>query len=398
MSKKHKRDTRERGTGFVESFEKDSLHEFSNTYRGIIARFGHDSEEQSDTCINEFIENYQQLPLAARAKLENWSINAEDIALIPSDIADSGAMHATYRGLKVSATVHKEGLDQARDGEFLHNELRAMAQVRHPNIVGFLGASLSSKRCIVLTELMSGTLRSFYLSKQARQPAWRPTSSEAMAWALDLARAVTYLHHSDPAVIHRDLRPETLLIASSGALKVSGFGHCRMLAASASRTAPAADRSSEPSPSRAALPAAAPTPRGPPSPRACAAAAAAPAPDGGPYVAPELRRDAACADASVDMFAAAMVMRFLRTGRDPPPHTPALPAARAPVRCGGGGRAGRSGPGHGAGGGAGCLGWGAAGRLVAQAWAEEAGARPGAEALAEALEAEAGRRSACRLA
>ncbi len=102
-------------------------------------------------------------------------------------------------------------------------------------------------------------------------------------------------------------------------------------------------------------------------------------------MAPELLRNGACADAVVDIFAAAMVMRFLRTGRDPPE----LAAVSVP----GGPRKGYSE--RSAGGGS--LGWGLAGRVVSRGWAAEPAERPKALELAEALEAEAARRTACRL-
>jgi hypothetical protein len=269
----------------------------------------------------------------------------------------SDTCHATYHGLKVSARVHKNDLDQYSnlDDGCLQTEIRAMAQLRHPNIIGFLGASISSKDCIVVTEFTPfDSLRSMFLSRQAQQPAWRPKSAQALAWALDLARAVTYLHQSDPAVTHRDLRPETLLIAASGGLKLSGFGRCKMLAGQDRRPRVAA------------------APRPPP-----------PAAADSPYAAPELLRDWACADAGVDIFATGMLIRFLRTGQDPP--------------RGGAAAGGRRGRGLGGGGGGGSLGWGEAGRAVARACAEEAAERPGAEALAATLEAEAERRAACRL-
>jgi serine/threonine protein kinase len=421
--------------GFFKSFKADSLRALSNNYSNVEERFGQDSVVPFDPHVDKFIENYQMLPLAARAKLENWSINAEEIKLITKVDTESAMFDATYRGLQVSARVHTNEIDQACEDESLHNEVRAMAQLRHPNIVSFLGASLSSKDCIIVTELTGpGNLRSFYISKEAHKRNWRPTSGQALSWALDLARAVTYLHQSDPAVTHRDLRPETLLIAASGALKVSGFGRCKMhtgqeescLSRTASSEAAVSPRrttschsaiDSLPHP-----PIAAPRQR----------AARRPISAAGPYVAPELLRDGACADAGVDIFAAAMVMRFLHTGRDPPPqqHSPApapegrlvaqdsfsLPArapdpaipAPVPVSCLASAAAALRGRGGGAlcepgadpGGRAGArqLGWGAAGGVVARAEAAEAAERPGAQELLEALEAEAGRRTVCRLA
>jgi hypothetical protein len=320
-----------------------------------------DSDFRNDPTVDTFLRNYRMLPIAAKARIENWSIKANDIKTIRAD-AGAANVHATYHGLKVSTRVYTNDLNHDYDhGDgCLQTEIQAMAQLRHPNIIGFLGASISSKDCIVVTEFTPlGCLRTVYLCKQAKQPAWRPKSAQALAWALDLARAVTYLHQSDPAVIHRDLRPDTLLITTSGALKISGFRRCRILSGD--------ERSAGgPRPSSPALSSAMLTSRG-------------------PYVAPEMLCNVACADAVVDIFAATMVMRFLRTGRDPP----AVAAIYVPSGPRWGYSEGKAEGGN--------LGWGVAGRLVARGWAVEPSERPKALELAEALEAEVARRSACRL-
>ena len=193
--------------------------------------------------------------------------------------------------MDVSARVYRYSLHEECDASALQTEIRALAQLRHPNIVSFMGANISSERCTVVTECEPlGNLRCFYLSKQAQQPGWRPRKDKALTWALDLARAVTYLHNSDPSVTHRDIRPETLFIAASGSLKISGFGRCALL-----------PQKPLPRPAACAEPA---------SRRACT-------PDDDPYAAPELRSDGACADPGIDVYSTAAVVGFLQTGRDP---------------------------------------------------------------------------------
>jgi serine/threonine protein kinase len=211
---------------------------------------------------------------------------------------------------------------------------------------------MSCEQCTVVTERMPlGSLRCFYRSKQAQQPGWRPRKDQALAWALDLARAVTYLHRSDPSVTHRDIRPETLFIAASGSLKVSGFGRCALL-----------QHGPQPSPAGCAEPA---------SRRACV-------PCDDPYAAPELRIDAACADPGIDVYSAAAVVGFLHAGRDPT------------LR------------GDGCVSGPGCLGWRRSGASLAAVLAAAASAdpadRPEADALMATLEEELQQcRAACRV-
>ena len=272
----------------------------------MFVRLSVDKSYQFDPEITDFIDNYRKLPLAARAKLENWHINPKIIQAKSVIKDDNGvkSFRATYHGLDVHARLYDSGCKTA-DGSGLHAEMCAMVQLRHPNIVGFLGASISPDSCLVVMELMAlGSLRSFYRAKQTEQPRWLPSKSQARSWSLDLVRAVNYLHQSDPAVTHRDLRPETVFLAASGVLKVSGFGRCRMRPwRRASRTARLSLQGvdlllpTEPDSDR----------RSPCLSR-----------DSG-YVAPELWRDPEQSGDGVDVFAAAMLICFMHTGRDPQP-------------------------------------------------------------------------------
>ena len=306
--------------------------------------------------LNTFIATYRALPIAARAKVENWLISMDDIKMSCQALDTSGMYQATYHGAEVSVAKHTNTNLKDHEAQCLQTEIRAMAQLRHPNIVSFLGAHICSDTWTVVTERMPhGSVRSLYLCKQAQQPSWRPSTDQALAWALDLARAVTYLHHSDPSVTHRDLRPDTVFVASSGALKVAGFRQCALRAPTCT--------------------AAACKPAPPPCPAVPCAdgglAGAAEAARVACYTAPELARDGACDDRAVDVNAAAAVISYLRTGRDPA--QAALSRSRSACLPWHAGR--QEG------------GWGRrAGGALAAAAARDPAERPAADALVDALE------------
>jgi serine/threonine protein kinase len=342
------------------------LDDASNQLKEIL-RTENTGGSEVHSVVNAFIATYQALPVASRAKVENWLISLDDIKASSQDSDGTGIYSATYHGADVAVAKHNNiySLDD-RDSEAfqLQNEIRAMAQLRHPNIVAFLGANVCGETWTVVTERMPhGSVRSMYLGKQAQQPTWRPSRDKALAWALDLARAVTYLHHSNPSVTHRDLRPDTLFIALTGALKVTGFRRCSLLP----RTpcVGVIDSSSGASGWAQTEPGAVAREAG--------------------YAAPELLRDGACADSAVDVFAAAAAISFLRTGRDP---VPAQTSGRSAPRTGCVARhPGRHG------------GWGRnAGAALAAAAARDPARRPAADALLDALEAalRERRRGACR--
>ena len=188
---------------------------------------GSDSTLDLDTAINSFVKSYRKLPLTTRAKCERWDINPRDL-LVHEKTTESKKQTATYYGVTVEVTSHKTP-SVIHPSSRIFTEIVVMAQLRHPNVVSFIGTSCCSTKCFVVTEYMpKGSLKAFYLNKQASRPSWRPKEQRALSWSLDLARAVNYLHQSDPCIIHRDLRPETIFVATSGAIKVGGFGKCIM--------------------------------------------------------------------------------------------------------------------------------------------------------------------------
>ena len=181
------------------------------------------------------VESYRHLPLMVRAKIENWKIDSKEVVLeqcIHKSISRSEAMYkAKYKWADVTCKV--TGCDLLRETSSLRRvqtELSVLAQLRHPNVVHFLGASIESSTCMLVTELLTcGSLDDVLACSPDSKQRRPPSQQQAMRWALDLARAVTYMHQSDPPVVHRDLRPANLLLSPAGAIKVSGFGSALIL-------------------------------------------------------------------------------------------------------------------------------------------------------------------------
>ncbi len=190
-------------------------------------------EERYSPRSQETIRVYKTLTLRERAQLENWLIDPVEIRFAVSQRQDSaiGVRQAMYRWTDVSVTIHELDLDADSDcARRLQTEIQALVQLRHPNVVLFLGASVLPDACLVVTELLhGGTLAHHYACRRAQRTSGRPwlaDRAQALEWALALARAVSYMHQSEPRVVHGGLQPDRLLLTSSGTLKVSGFADC----------------------------------------------------------------------------------------------------------------------------------------------------------------------------
>lgn len=76
-----------------------------------------------------------------------------------------------------------------------------------PGLVQYLGSCTWKGQLGILMELMpEGTL---YQSIGAMTYTWNP---EAMAWALDIARGLRYLHSPPCPIAHLDLKTPNILI------------------------------------------------------------------------------------------------------------------------------------------------------------------------------------------
>jgi len=105
----------------------------------------------------------------------------------------------------------------------LQREAQALARVSHPNVIGVHDIGTHAGQVFVAMELVDGwTLRQWLREK--KRP-WR----EIVATFLLAARGLAAAHRA--GLIHRDVKPDNILIGRDGRVRVTDFGLARSLAA-----------------------------------------------------------------------------------------------------------------------------------------------------------------------
>lgn len=107
--------------------------------------------------------------------------------------------------------------------ELLHDALRTRRH-RHKNILRIYGLSeQGTGQLVLLMEYaQQGNLRDFVLAR-----AGRLSPRDKLRIGTEIAEAVGFLHAQRPPVIHRALRPESVLIMADGSVRISDFGTAR---------------------------------------------------------------------------------------------------------------------------------------------------------------------------
>lgn len=97
------------------------------------------------------------------------------------------------------------------------NESKAVAMLNHPNIVKILDVSVKTDHKFIVMEYISGiTLREYMNRKGALD--WR----EATEFISQILLALDHAHMK--GVIHRDIKPQNIMVMEGGVIKVADFG------------------------------------------------------------------------------------------------------------------------------------------------------------------------------
>lgn len=146
-----------------------------------------------------------------------------------------GGMATVYRAtdevLQRDVAVKVLHAHLADDPAFLdrfRREARAAAALSHPNVVAVFDWGESAEGVYLVMELVEG----FSLRQVLRQRG-RLSPGEALALLGPVAQGVATAHRA--GIVHRDVKPENVLISADGAVKVTDFGLARA-AATASQT------------------------------------------------------------------------------------------------------------------------------------------------------------------
>uniref|UniRef100_A0A6B2L2R1 non-specific serine/threonine protein kinase n=1 Tax=Arcella intermedia TaxID=1963864 RepID=A0A6B2L2R1_9EUKA len=148
----------------------------------------------------------------------------QEIEVDPSNFIEKGAFGSVYRGKCRGKDVaikilHKPITDQETLIAF-KQEVSIMSTIFHPNICLFMGACTQPGRFFIVQEYMPGG----DVEKLLRNPHVSMTLYRRMQMAYDAALGVNWLHCSNPAFIHRDLKSSNLLVDDNGKVKVCDFG------------------------------------------------------------------------------------------------------------------------------------------------------------------------------
>ncbi len=130
----------------------------------------------------------------------------------------------------VAVKIMHAGFDDEDFSRRFVREARSAARLAHPNVVGVFDQGDDDGTLFLAMEFVPGhTLRDLIRKEAPMSPA------KALALVEPILSALSAAH--DAGLIHRDVKPENVLIADDGRIKVADFGLARAISAETQHTA-----------------------------------------------------------------------------------------------------------------------------------------------------------------
>lgn len=143
------------------------------------------------------------------------------------EIIGVGGMSVVYKAYDnvddriVAVKILKD--EFADDAEFVRrfkNESKAIAVLSHPNIVKVYDVSFGEKLQYIVMEYVDGITLKEYILKQ-KIITW----NDAVFFITQILKALQHAH--DKGIVHRDIKPQNIMLLSTGNIKVTDFGIAR---------------------------------------------------------------------------------------------------------------------------------------------------------------------------
>ena len=169
--------------------------------------------------------------IGSRGFENDFEIDPENLELL--EVIGKGTFGEVYKGIWrkefIAVKFLKEDMQNSSENtKSFIDECNLLKNLRHPQILLFMGASTKTKNLCIVTEFCeNGNLFDLLHIHRTIALNWE----DKRRIALEIAQGINYLHSFKPPILHRDLKSMNVLLDKYFQVKIADFGSTKFLEA-----------------------------------------------------------------------------------------------------------------------------------------------------------------------
>lgn len=205
--------------------------------------------KEAESLLLAHLEDFLETPLSIGGIFEETDPELEVAELMGKEIGGlrfeeriaAGGLGEVYRAfdratgseVAVKRLLHEALMEPERRARF-RREARAAASLRHPNVVTVHSIVEWEEEILIVMELVEGRNLRQILSER------RLAIGEVLDYAIQVSDGLGKAH--ELGIIHRDVKPENVMVTSDGTVKLVDFGIAKLIAPENIKEAPTHER------------------------------------------------------------------------------------------------------------------------------------------------------------
>eukprot|EP01060_Flectonema_neradi_P022308 TRINITY_DN30574_c0_g1_i1.p1 TRINITY_DN30574_c0_g1~~TRINITY_DN30574_c0_g1_i1.p1 ORF type:complete len:758 (+),score=160.13 TRINITY_DN30574_c0_g1_i1:47-2275(+) len=186
----------------------DDLLSSSSTY----------TSDEEDDFASHFVDTHGDL-----WKIADTILGCGALGAVRLGLGSNGCLVA-LKSLKLNARTSspkKASLQQQLELEQIINEVSILSQLRHDNIVSYIGSGVVTGSVIICMEYVPGGSLQSLIEQFGHLP-----QTVIRRYAKDIMKGLKFLHASD--ITHYDIKPGNVLLHTDGQCKIADFGTAKL--------------------------------------------------------------------------------------------------------------------------------------------------------------------------
>lgn len=139
-------------------------------------------------------------------------------------ILGSGSFGCVILSTWNKTTVAVKKIKSSEEPKYIYREINVMDKIRHPNLISIMGICFTESYFYIVMEYFKSQNLAAFILKRDKALDYAVKKNENYSIVSQICTAITFLHEFTPTILHKDIKPENILINNFLMIKICDFG------------------------------------------------------------------------------------------------------------------------------------------------------------------------------